>query len=61
MQNEDTYSQFIAFLDQHEVPYRLIDHEPEGRTELISPMRGNALSQSAKCIILMVKVGKKVK
>src|SRR5262249_27749950 len=25
-----------------------------------SPMRGNALSQAAKCIILMVKIGKKV-
>ena len=60
MPNKDAYSQLIAFLDQHEVPYRLIDHAPEGRTELVSPMRGNVLSQAAKCIILMVKVGKKV-
>jgi len=57
---EDTYTQLIAFLDQHEVQYRLIDHEPEGRTEIVSPMRGNALSQAAKCIVLMVKIGKKV-
>src|SRR5260221_4279804 len=56
----DTYTQLIAFLDQHGVPYRLIDHAPEGRTELVSPMRGNALSQAAKCIVLMVKIGKKV-
>src|SRR5258708_30731593 len=56
----DTYTQLIAFLDQHGVPYRLIDHAPEGRTELVSPMRGNALSQAAECIILMVKIGKKV-
>src|SRR5207244_6450198 len=60
MEHEDTYTRLIAFLDGHEVPYRLIDHAAEGRTELVSPMRGNALSQAAKCIILMVKIGKKV-
>src|SRR5713226_4207224 len=56
----DTYTQLIAFLDRQGVPYRLIDHVPEGRTELVSPLRGNALSQAAKCIVLMVKIGKKV-
>lgn len=60
MTSEDTYTQLIAFLDQHNARYRLIDHAPEGRTEIVSPMRGNALSQAAKCIILMVKIGKKV-
>src|SRR5450756_2674483 len=60
MNQEDTYEQLIAFLAQHEVPYRLINHAPEGRTEVVSPMRGNALSQAAKCIVLMVKIGKKV-
>ncbi len=57
---EDTYARLITFLDQHSARYRLIDHVPEGRTEIVSPMRGNALSQAAKCIILMVKVGKKI-
>ncbi|GAC1565845.1 MAG: hypothetical protein NVS3B14_04990 [Ktedonobacteraceae bacterium] len=60
MEQKDTYTQLITFLDQHEVPYHLIDHAPEGRTELVSPMRGNALSQAAKCIVLMVKIGKKI-
>jgi Ala-tRNA(Pro) deacylase len=60
MASEDTYTQLITFLEQHKVPYRLIDHAPEGRTEIVSPMRGNALSQAAKCIVLMVKIGKKV-
>src|SRR5437660_8275927 len=55
----DTYTQLITFLDQHGVQYRLIDHAPEGRTEIVSPMRGNMLSQAAKCIVLMVKIGKK--
>jgi len=60
IEHEDTYAHLIAWLDQQGVPYRLIDHAPEGRTELVSPMRGNALSQAAKCIVLMVKLGKKV-
>ena len=59
MEQEDTYTRLIAFLDGHEVPYRLIDHAAEGRTELVSPMRGNALSQAAKCIVMMVKIGKR--
>jgi Ala-tRNA(Pro) deacylase len=60
MENVDTYSRLIELLDQHEASYRLIDHASEGRTEVVSPMRGNALSQAAKCIVLMVKIGKKV-
>lgn len=56
----DAFSQLIALLDQHEAQYRIIEHAPEGRTEIVSPMRGNKLSQAAKCIILMVKIGKKV-
>src|SRR5713101_3695893 len=56
----DTYAQLVAFLDQHGARYRLIDHVPEGRTDIVSPMRGNALSQAAKCLVLMVKLGKKV-
>jgi Ala-tRNA(Pro) deacylase len=56
----DAYTQLIAFLDRHGVQYRLIDHAPEGRTEIVSPIRGNALAQAAKCIVLMVKIGKKV-
>ena len=60
MEQEDTYTQLNALLDSHGALYRLIDHEPEGRTEVVSLMRGNALSQAAKCIVLMVKLGKKV-
>src|ERR1022692_879890 len=56
----DTYTQLIGFLDGHGARYRLIDHAPEGRTEVVSPMRGNALQQAAKCIVMMVKIGKKV-
>jgi len=54
------YTQLIELLDRHQAQYRLIDHPPEGRTEIVSPMRGNELKQAAKCIVMMVKLGKKV-
>ncbi len=60
MGSVDTYSRLIEFLEVHGARYRLIDHVPEGRTEIVSSLRGNSLSQAAKCIVLMVKVGKKV-
>ena len=60
MEYEDTYTRLIAFLNENDVPYRLIEHAAEGRTELVSPMRGNELSQAAKCIVLIVKIGKKI-
>jgi Ala-tRNA(Pro) deacylase len=56
----DAYAQLITLLDEHAVAYRLIDHPSEGRTDIVSSMRGNRLAQAAKCIILIVKVGKKV-
>ncbi len=56
----DTYTRLMTFLDEHGAHYRLIDHRPEGRTDVVSPLRGNALAQAAKCIIMIVKRGKKV-
>lgn len=58
MPNE-TYRKLIELLDKNKAVYRLIDHAPEGRTDIVSPMRGNKLSQAAKCIVIMVKIGKK--
>ena len=56
----DAYERLIALLDENHASYRTIDHPPEGRTELVSPMRGNAVRDAAKCIIVMLKLGKKV-
>ena len=60
MDQHETYERLIALLDERGASYRLIDHAPEGRTELVSAMRGNTLRQAAKCIVLLVKAGKKV-
>jgi len=61
MTSNDTYDRLIQFLDENNAEYRLIDHKPEGRTEIVSPLRGNEVSQAAKCIVIMVKVTKKEK
>jgi threonyl-tRNA synthetase len=57
--SNSTYDKLIKFLDDNNAQYRLIDHPPEGRTEIVSPMRGNELSQAAKCIVIMVKLKNK--
>ena len=38
-----------------------VDHAPEGRTDVVTQLRGNVLAQAAKCMVIMVKVGKKEK
>ncbi len=59
--DNQTYKELMAFLDKNKAIYRLIDHPPEGRTEIVSPMRGNELSQAAHCIILQVVINNKEK
>lgn len=59
MSAEDTYRKLIALLDERGASYRVIEHEPEGVTEAVSRLRGHDPGQAAKCIVVMVKVGKK--
>lgn len=60
MTAEDMHGRLLALLDCGGARYRLLEHAPEGRTEVVSGMRGHPLSQAAKCIVVMVKLGKKV-
>ena len=60
MSEHGTYDRLIALLDEQGAQYRTIDHAPQGATEAVSALRGNSLAQAAKCIVVMVKVGKKV-
>jgi Ala-tRNA(Pro) deacylase len=57
--NVTAYEKLIALLDEHGAHYRVIDHEPEGRTEVVSGNRGHPVAQGAKCMVVMVKTGKK--
>src|SRR5215469_16147125 len=60
MSEETMHDRLIALLDGRGASYRLIDHAPEGRSEVVSQLRGNDIREAAKCIVVMVKVGKKV-
>jgi Ala-tRNA(Pro) deacylase len=55
----DVYARLIADLDAAGATYRVIEHPPEGRTEVVSALRGHRLADAAKCLILLVKMGKK--
>ena len=56
----DAYSRLIADLEGAGARCRLIDHPPEGRTDLVSALRGHDLAQAAKCLVVMVKVSKRL-
>jgi Ala-tRNA(Pro) deacylase len=56
----ETYRRLIQLLDDRGATYRVIDHPAEGRTEVVSAMRGHEPADAAKCMIVMAKVGKKV-
>lgn len=55
----DTFTTIRSRLDDAGVIYSLLTHVPEGQTEAVSALRGHALDQAAKCVLLIVKVGKK--
>jgi Ala-tRNA(Pro) deacylase len=55
----DAYDRLLSMLDGGNARYRVIEHPPEGRTEVVSGYRGNPIACAAKCIVVMVKVGKK--
>ena len=57
----DAYVRVISLLDAHGARYRVIDHVPEGRTEEVSRYRAHPVAHAAKCLIVMVKTGKRTK
>ncbi len=51
----DIHEQLCNLLDREGASYRLIEHEPEGRTEVIAKIRGNRIEQSIKSMVLQVR------
>ena len=52
----DIHEQLRSLLDREGASYRLIEHEPEGRTEVIARIRGNKVQQSIKSMVLQVRL-----
>ncbi|TQL22833.1 YbaK/EbsC family protein [Streptomyces sp. SLBN-134] len=55
----ETYQRLRALADHHGADYRLIEHVPEGRTEVASALRGHALTESAKSLVVAVRPTKR--
>jgi Ala-tRNA(Pro) deacylase len=51
----DIHLQLCELLDREGAVYRVIEHEPEGRTEVIAKIRGNRIEQSIKSIVVQVR------
>ncbi|MER5925965.1 YbaK/EbsC family protein [Streptomyces mirabilis] len=60
MPDNGTYERLISLLDSTATAYELIDHAPEGTTETVSALRGHPVSEAAKCLVLMVKIDRRV-
>lgn len=51
----DVFDRLVALLEREQADFRVIEHEPEGRSEQISKIRGNLPSQAAKAMVVAVK------
>ena len=56
---KDIHERLRELLDENGAAYRVVEHEPEGRTEFIAKIRGNKPEQAIKSIVVQVRFGKK--
>ena len=52
----DIHEQLRSLLDREGASYRVIEHEPEGRTDVIAKIRGTQIQQSIKSMVLQVRL-----
>ncbi len=55
----EIHERLCRLLDTEGATYRVIEHEPEGRTEVIAKIRGNRIEQSIKSMVLQVRLTRK--
>ena len=55
----DIHEQLRTLLDKEGATYRVLEHEAEGRTELITQIRGNRIEQAIKSMVVQVRMSKK--
>ena len=51
------HEQVLKLLNDGNAAYRIVEHEPEGRSEIIAKIRGNRPEQSLKAIVVSLKGG----
>jgi Ala-tRNA(Pro) deacylase len=55
----EIHERLRRLLDTEGATYRVIEHEPEGHTEVIAKIRGNRIEQSIKSMVLQVRLTRK--
>jgi len=53
----DVFDRLVSLLGDAKARFRVIEHEPEGRSEAISAIRGNRPDQAAKAMVLDLRGG----
>lgn len=53
------FEKIVQLLQSQHVHFRECKHEPEGRCDIVSKIRGNELCQTMKAMIIMAKLNKK--
>jgi Ala-tRNA(Pro) deacylase len=55
----DIHTRLCALLERERAVFRVVEHAPEGRTELIARIRGNRLEQAIKSIVVQVRLSRR--
>ena len=55
----DIHMLLTELLNHEGANYRVIEHEPEGRTEMIAKIRGNRIEQSIKSMVVQVRLNRR--
>jgi Ala-tRNA(Pro) deacylase len=55
----DIHTRLCTLLEREGAVFRVVEHAPEGRTELIARIRGNRLEQAIKSIVVQVRITRK--
>ncbi len=56
---QDVHTRLCQLLESEGAIFRVVEHVPEGRTELIAKIRGNRLEQAIKSIVVQVRLERK--
>lgn len=56
---KDIHQQLRDLLERENATYRVVEHEPQGHTEIIARIRGNRIEQSIKSIVVQVRLNRK--
>ena len=51
----DIHQQLVDLLSRQGASFRVVEHVPEGRTEVIAQIRGNRLEQAIKSMVVQVR------